>query len=630
MPYSSIADLPVYIRKQPVKTQRRWMAVWNSSYDACIKGGSSPVDCEGQAFARANGVIKGTKMSEPSGSSVHANGPLGVHYMRHPLMAAGTDDPGMEDEGPAVLLEKADSRVKYDSAGGSDAKSCEGCRFFDCNCNTCSLVEGTIVPSGLCSLWTEQLPDLVNQSVLPVGMAEGSTFQVFVDTPQTFAGADLTKPMWIPFLPKPGTYTHPVYGEIKITPEQNQGMVASVKDHVYQEHIPLDVEHQSKLSGAAAWIQDMRMNSDNSADALVEWTDRGQQLLGGGQFRYVSPEWWGEWTDPATGVLHKNVVAGGAITTRPFFKDKVLRALVASEAGVQIIGSGAAPYWFRDYSTEERQTMAKSGIAMPDGSFPIKDVTDLKNAVHDVGRAGHPDAAKAHIIKRARALGALDALPEDWTTKAAEGDRKMTDTIKAEGNQSGATGAPPSIPKTFTEAELDTKIKEATVTFAERLTAAEAKATAAETAAADEKKAREALTGQIDVLTKAARRQRFTEAVAGNGGSGDGAGWAGNPSVHLATLEGLADKFGEDNEIFTKYIENQQAVAAQLREAHLFGEVGSSGHNTASADDPTSRLDAMAKARMKDHPPETYTQAYTEVLATPEGGTLYGKLPVKS
>ena len=76
----------------------------------------------------------------------------------------------------------------------------------------------------------------------------------------------------------------------------------------------------------------------------------------------------------------------------------------------------------RDPSTKERQRMAEAGTAMPDGSFPIANGTDLHNAIQSVGRAKNYDAAKKHIIRRARALGMLDQLPEDWknSTKNTE------------------------------------------------------------------------------------------------------------------------------------------------------------------------------------------------------------------
>ncbi len=70
---------------------------------------------------------------------------------------------------------------------------------------------------------------------------------------------------------------------------------------------------------------------------------------------------------------------------------------------------------FRDYSEEERKKLADEGKAMPDGSYPIVDEEDLKNAIQAVGRAKDIDAAKAHIKKRAKALDKEDLIPEDWS-----------------------------------------------------------------------------------------------------------------------------------------------------------------------------------------------------------------------
>ena len=75
----------------------------------------------------------------------------------------------------------------------------------------------------------------------------------------------------------------------------------------------------------------------------------------------------------------------------------------------------------RDYSTAARERMAGAGTAMPDGSFPIGNRADLMNAIRSVGRAKDYGAARAHIIRRARALNAMDMLPEDWRNKATKG-----------------------------------------------------------------------------------------------------------------------------------------------------------------------------------------------------------------
>ena len=71
----------------------------------------------------------------------------------------------------------------------------------------------------------------------------------------------------------------------------------------------------------------------------------------------------------------------------------------------------------REFSEEERKKLAQEGKALPDGSFPIESEEDLKNAIHAYGRASDKEAAKKHIIARAKALGLMNLIPEDWTSE---------------------------------------------------------------------------------------------------------------------------------------------------------------------------------------------------------------------
>ena len=75
----------------------------------------------------------------------------------------------------------------------------------------------------------------------------------------------------------------------------------------------------------------------------------------------------------------------------------------------------------RAFSPEKRRDLAKSGLALPDGSFPIVTTSDLKNAIMAFGRAKNKNAAKRHIIKRARALKKENLIPENWAKKDAKG-----------------------------------------------------------------------------------------------------------------------------------------------------------------------------------------------------------------
>lgn len=91
------------------------------------------------------------------------------------------------------------------------------------------------------------------------------------------------------------------------------------------------------------------------------------------------------------------------------------------------------PVQKREFSVEKRRELAKKGMALPDGSFPIENVEDLRNAVQAFGRAKDKEAAKRHIVKRAKALGATKELPDSWNvSKKEEGTmpEKLTEEVR--------------------------------------------------------------------------------------------------------------------------------------------------------------------------------------------------------
>ena len=79
------------------------------------------------------------------------------------------------------------------------------------------------------------------------------------------------------------------------------------------------------------WLGKARVESDGSATAEVEWNPRGEQLIREDRIKYLSPEWWDEWTDGATGTTYQDVLIGLALTNRPFFKTASLTPLAAEE-----------------------------------------------------------------------------------------------------------------------------------------------------------------------------------------------------------------------------------------------------------------------------------------------------------
>jgi hypothetical protein len=68
----------------------------------------------------------------------------------------------------------------------------------------------------------------------------------------------------------------------------------------------------------------------------------------------------------------------------------------------------------RFFSAGKRRDLAKSGAALPDGSFPIVNAEDLRNAVALWRKGKDPAKAKAHIKARASALGLSNKLPKGF------------------------------------------------------------------------------------------------------------------------------------------------------------------------------------------------------------------------
>lgn len=81
-----------------------------------------------------------------------------------------------------------------------------------------------------------------------------------------------------------------------------------------------------------------------------------------------------------------------------------------------------------DLSAAGRKKAAASGAAMSDGAYPISTKADLRKAIGAVGRGGADhDKIRAHIIKRAKALGLEALVPDNWNP-----DGSVKDAAKAD------------------------------------------------------------------------------------------------------------------------------------------------------------------------------------------------------
>jgi hypothetical protein len=98
----------------------------------------------------------------------------------------------------------------------------------------------------------------------------------------------------------------------------------------------------------------------------------------------------------------------------------------------------------REFSAAQREKDAKEGVAMPDGSYPIRSTKDVANAVRDCSRSGEKADVKAHIIARAKAIGADGALPDAWT--------ELADKAAGASNSPGMALPPDALAKVLTYA----------------------------------------------------------------------------------------------------------------------------------------------------------------------------------
>lgn len=88
------------------------------------------------------------------------------------------------------------------------------------------------------------------------------------------------------------------------------------------------------------------------------------------------------------------------------------------------------------FTASQRRRLSGTGAAMGDGSFPIQNEQDLRNAIRALGRSKNPAAAKRHILQRARSLGLMDVLPESWRTVSMSVPIDLARRMTADGRPS--------------------------------------------------------------------------------------------------------------------------------------------------------------------------------------------------
>jgi hypothetical protein len=105
-------------------------------------------------------------------------------------------------------------------------------------------------------------------------------------------------------------------------------------------------------------------------------------------------------------------------------------------------------------SRDERMKLADKGEALPNGSYPISSVADLRNAIQAYGRSKESDRAKVrkHIIKRAGKLKARHLIPEEWQNAMSNEAASALSTMRNKiSSLTAALPAPVAVPDQIVE-----------------------------------------------------------------------------------------------------------------------------------------------------------------------------------
>jgi hypothetical protein len=453
-------------------------------------------------------------------------------------MSMAPPKPGLPKDHEAVQYRESEvtpEAVKTGTAGKHEEQTrCGACRYFT-SYGTCHVVEGAIDAYYVCDLW-EAPPRTFQEGrwvdIVPACDTNNGWSRLFFEIPLK---AEAPAKSWIPYLPKPGTYSHPKYGDIRITPERNRRFLENFEERVYGQNIPIDIEHNLEKSGAMGYATKMRQNDDGSVDAFVEWTADGLDALGSGKYRYFSPQYLESWLDPSTKKTHTDVAIGGALTARPFFKEQHLRPLIAHEGGLVSFTETAAGNPMAIRFAPKEAAMTEKG----------KHEGLLTRLMKRIGFTGSEEEFGEH----------LEEVFDSAAIEAAEDDKKKK-------------GKKPAFLRDEDDEEEDD------MKMAEVMEQNKQLREAAEKDRAEVK----SLTERVEKSEALERKRKFADIVRGFNEQGQydpESAFMGSADDHVGFLMDLSKAFGEDSSQVKGYIERERVRAKQFTSSAAFAELGS-------------------------------------------------------
>ncbi len=295
-------------------------------------------------------------------------------------------------------------------------------------------------------------------------------------------------------------------------------------------------------------------------------------------------------------------------------------------------------YWKRDFSQDQRDHAASTGAALPDGSFPIQNGSDLSNAIHDVGRAQDPAKAKSHIIARAKTLGLTSKLPDGWMSKHERIEDMSPEEIQkaiTDGIAAALKAAPPKKPAPkMDDGEPDADDETAkswqayvVKAIAKAVTAAKTEMQTAFDKAAEIAKGDEMIVdAEGNELRKSAVGENAFKFMKAQAEKLELEEFGKRAVTEIPHLPGEATLKARVLRAVSKLDKDiKEGLEAMLKggSAAVKSMTKSSGiHVPDAVISAEAQLETLTKAHMEAHKVDHAT-AYSKVLETPEGGRLY-------
>jgi len=124
-----------------------------------------------------------------------------------------------------------------------------------------------------------------------------------------------------------GTWKGHAFGEFSLDQklfDQIKGNFAAKSNDVVVDYDHKSLSFFAKDSKAGGWIKDVEIRSPGKTatlHALIDWTDSAREQIDAKEFRYLSPTFCFDATDPVTGKKVGGVLDSVALTNRPFLDE---------------------------------------------------------------------------------------------------------------------------------------------------------------------------------------------------------------------------------------------------------------------------------------------------------------------